>query len=38
MRIPNACQCPASSDPAKGCLWLELANVREPDGDDSQCQ
>jgi hypothetical protein len=38
MRPPDACQCPASSDPAEGCLSLELANVREPDGDDPGCE
>jgi hypothetical protein len=29
MRIPDACQCPASSDPAEECLSLDLANLRE---------
>jgi hypothetical protein len=38
MRPPDACQCPASRDPAEGCLSLDLANVREQEGDDPQCQ
>ncbi len=34
LRLPNDCQCPATSDPAEGCLALDLANVREREGDD----
>lgn len=34
MRLPSDCQCPTTTDPAEGCLGLDLSRLHEPDGDD----
>jgi hypothetical protein len=38
MRSPDECPCPATTDPVEGCLGLNLAHVREPAGDDPDCE
>ncbi len=38
MCSPTECQCRLTDHPHEGCLSLDLANVREPDGDDPKCE
>ncbi len=38
MRPPADCRCPATTNPAEGCLALDLERIREPDGDDPDCE
>jgi hypothetical protein len=38
MRSPAECQCQPADEPHESCLSLDLANVREPDGDEPECE
>jgi hypothetical protein len=37
MQSPAECQCEPTDRPQEGCLSLDRANVRGPDGDDPEC-
>lgn len=38
IRLPGDCQCPATTNPAEGCLTLDLEHVQELPDDDPDCE
>jgi hypothetical protein len=38
MASPEACECELATDPAEGCHAINFEHVREPQGEDPECE